>query len=56
MLYCLMKVLGRRLGPRAGRWMTECGLYRKFFIPVPGENNCAVCQSLFGRQLPVYLA
>ena len=30
-----------------------CG---KVFIPVPGENDSAVCLSLFDRQLPVYLA
>lgn len=30
-----------------------CG---KIFIPVPGENDGAVCLSLFDRQLPVYLA
>ena len=30
-----------------------CG---KIFIPVPGENDSAVCLSLFDRQLPVYLA
>ncbi|MEN6426449.1 MAG: L-fucokinase [Phycisphaerales bacterium] len=30
-----------------------CG---KIFIPVPGENDSAVCLSLFDRQLPTYLA
>ncbi len=30
-----------------------CG---KIFIPVPGENDRAVCLSLFDRQLPAYLA
>ena len=30
-----------------------CG---KIFIPVPGENDSAVCLSLFDRQLPVYLS
>jgi len=30
-----------------------CG---KVFIPVPGENDSAVCLSLFDRQLPTYLA
>jgi len=30
-----------------------CG---KVFIPVPGENDSAVCLSLFDRQLPTYLS
>ncbi len=30
-----------------------CG---KVFIPVPGENDSAVCLSLFDRQLPIYLS
>jgi len=30
-----------------------CG---KIFIPVPGENDSAVCLSLFDRQLPIYLS
>ena len=30
-----------------------CG---KAFVPVPGENDGAVCLSLFDRQLPIYLA
>jgi len=80
-LYCLMEVLGRRLGPRAGRagpaaWERVLGEVRiliihaggdsrrmpaygpcgKIFIPVPGENDSAVCLSLFDRQLPAYLA
>ncbi len=32
---------------------SACG---KLFIPVPGENDSAVCLSLFDRQLPTYLA
>ena len=32
---------------------SACG---KIFIPVPGENDSAVCLSLFDRQLPTYLA
>ena len=30
-----------------------CG---KVFIPVPGENDSAVCLSLFDRQVPIYLS
>jgi galactokinase/mevalonate kinase-like predicted kinase len=30
-----------------------CG---KIFVPVPGDNDSAVCLSLFDRQLPTYLA
>jgi galactokinase/mevalonate kinase-like predicted kinase len=32
---------------------SACG---KLFIPMPGENDSAVCLSLFDRQLPTYLA
>jgi galactokinase/mevalonate kinase-like predicted kinase len=32
---------------------SACG---KLFIPVPGENDSAVCLSLFDRQWPTYLA
>ncbi len=32
---------------------SACG---KLFIPMPGENDTAVCLSLFDRQLPTYLA
>ncbi len=38
----------RRLPPYGA-----CG---KIFIPVPGENDGAVCRSLFDRLLPTYLA
>jgi hypothetical protein len=36
--------------------MAACWRSGKIFITVPGENNTAVYQSLFGRQLPAYLA
>ncbi len=38
------------------RRMPAYGPCGKIFIPVPGENDSAVCLSLFDRQLPTYLA
>ena len=38
------------------RRMPAYGPCGKIFIPVPGENDRAVCLSLFDRQLPAYLA
>jgi fucokinase len=80
-LFCLLEVLRRRLGRRAGRagsdaWeqtlaelrilivhaggdsrrMPAYGPCGKIFIPMPGENDSALCLSLFDRQLPSYLA
>jgi fucokinase len=38
------------------RRMPAYGPCGKIFIPVPGENDSALCLSLFDRQLPSYLA
>ncbi|HPC94217.1 MAG TPA: L-fucokinase [Sedimentisphaerales bacterium] len=55
------KVLGelRILIVHAGgdsRRLPAYGPCGKVFIPVPGENDSAVCLSLFDRQLPTYLS
>jgi galactokinase/mevalonate kinase-like predicted kinase len=38
------------------RRLPAYGPYGKIFIPIPGDNDSAVCFSLFDRQLPIYLA